>query len=171
MSLRKWGETKQQPSRARSGHQLICCLVFLHFPVRHPIQSPSTTTYYYPPLQSARINHRLSVHSAKACQTQTDRRTCELEFCDITLRRLSSIAGRAIGQKTEKDRCFEVSFAIIAVRVRVRRFVGALGFCGDIRRVARPSFVRRPSVRPTDRHRAAAVEEDEEEDLADQPSV
>ena len=31
MSLRKWRETKQHPSRARSGHQIICCLVFLHF--------------------------------------------------------------------------------------------------------------------------------------------
>ena len=31
MSHRKWRETKQQPSRARSGHQLRCCLVSLHF--------------------------------------------------------------------------------------------------------------------------------------------
>ena len=31
MSHRKWRETKQQPSRARSGHQLSCCLVSLHF--------------------------------------------------------------------------------------------------------------------------------------------
>ena len=31
MSHWKWRETKQQPSRARSGHQIICCLVFLHF--------------------------------------------------------------------------------------------------------------------------------------------
>ena len=31
MSHRKWRETKQQPSRARSGHQISCCLVSLHF--------------------------------------------------------------------------------------------------------------------------------------------
>ena len=31
MSHRKWRETKQQPSRARSGHQISCCLNFLHF--------------------------------------------------------------------------------------------------------------------------------------------
>ena len=28
---RKWRESKQQPSRARSGNQLSCCLVSLHF--------------------------------------------------------------------------------------------------------------------------------------------
>ena len=27
----KWRETKQQLSRARSGHQIGCCLVSLHF--------------------------------------------------------------------------------------------------------------------------------------------
>ena len=31
MSHWKWRETKQQPSRARSGHQISCCLVSLHF--------------------------------------------------------------------------------------------------------------------------------------------
>ena len=31
MSHRKWRESKQQPSRARSGNQLSCCLVSLHF--------------------------------------------------------------------------------------------------------------------------------------------
>ena len=31
MSHRKWRETKQQPSRARSGHQMSGCLVALHF--------------------------------------------------------------------------------------------------------------------------------------------
>ena len=31
MSHRKWREGKQQPSRARSGNQLSCCLVSLHF--------------------------------------------------------------------------------------------------------------------------------------------
>ena len=31
MSHRKWRETKQQPSRARSGNKLSCCLVSLHF--------------------------------------------------------------------------------------------------------------------------------------------
>ena len=31
MSHRKWRETKQQPSRARSVHQLSCFLVCLHF--------------------------------------------------------------------------------------------------------------------------------------------
>ena len=31
MSHRKWRETKQKPSRARSGHQISCCLVYLHF--------------------------------------------------------------------------------------------------------------------------------------------
>ena len=31
MSHWKWRETKQQPSRARSGHQIRCCLVSLHF--------------------------------------------------------------------------------------------------------------------------------------------
>ena len=31
MSHRKWRETKQQPSRARSGHQISCWLVSLHF--------------------------------------------------------------------------------------------------------------------------------------------
>ena len=31
MSHRKWSETKQQPSRAMSGHQLSCRLVCLHF--------------------------------------------------------------------------------------------------------------------------------------------
>ena len=31
MSHRKWRETKQQPIRARSGHQITCCLVSLHF--------------------------------------------------------------------------------------------------------------------------------------------
>ena len=28
---RKWRETKQQPGRARSGNQISCCLVTLHF--------------------------------------------------------------------------------------------------------------------------------------------
>ena len=31
MSLRKWRETKRQPSSAGLGHQIICCLVSLHF--------------------------------------------------------------------------------------------------------------------------------------------
>ena len=31
MSHWKWRETKQQPSRARSGHQISCCSVSLHF--------------------------------------------------------------------------------------------------------------------------------------------
>ena len=31
MSHRKWRETKQQPSRAKSCRQLSCCLVCLHF--------------------------------------------------------------------------------------------------------------------------------------------
>ena len=31
MSHRKRRETMQQPSRARSGHQISCCLVSLHF--------------------------------------------------------------------------------------------------------------------------------------------
>ena len=31
MSHWKWRETKLQPSRARSGHQISCCLVSLHF--------------------------------------------------------------------------------------------------------------------------------------------
>ena len=31
MLHRKWRESKWQPSRARSGHQLSCCLVSLHF--------------------------------------------------------------------------------------------------------------------------------------------
>ena len=31
MSQRKWREIKQQPSRARSGKQISCCLVSLHF--------------------------------------------------------------------------------------------------------------------------------------------
>ena len=31
MSIRKWRETKQQPSRARSGNQISCCLVSLNF--------------------------------------------------------------------------------------------------------------------------------------------
>ena len=31
MSHREWRETKRQPSRARSGHHISCCLVSLHF--------------------------------------------------------------------------------------------------------------------------------------------
>ena len=31
MSHWKWRETKLQPCRARSGHQISCCLVSLHF--------------------------------------------------------------------------------------------------------------------------------------------
>ena len=31
MSHRKWRETKQEPSRARLGHQISSCLVSLHF--------------------------------------------------------------------------------------------------------------------------------------------
>ena len=31
MSHWKWRETKLQPSRARSGQQISCCLVSLHF--------------------------------------------------------------------------------------------------------------------------------------------
>ena len=31
MSHRKWREIKQQPSRARQGHQISCCRVALHF--------------------------------------------------------------------------------------------------------------------------------------------
>ena len=31
MSHWKWRETKQHPSRARSGYQISCCLVSLHF--------------------------------------------------------------------------------------------------------------------------------------------
>ena len=31
ISTWKWRETKQQPIRARSGHQICCCLVSLHF--------------------------------------------------------------------------------------------------------------------------------------------
>ena len=182
MAHRKWRATKQQPSKARSGHQLSCCSLSLHFLVRHPIQSPCTTKLPPSPICT---HHRFSVHSAKACQT--DRRTCELECCDITLRSLSSIAGLAIGQKTEKHRRFEVSFAIIAVRVRprpsavrpsavrVRPSARSVFAAISVASLAPPSFVRRPS----DRHSAAAAaaaaveedEEEEEEDLADQPSV
>ena len=44
MSHRKWRETKQKPGRARSGHQLSCCLVpSLHFLcdilTSHPVAS------------------------------------------------------------------------------------------------------------------------------------
>ena len=38
---RKWRETKQQPSRARSGHH-SCCLVSLHFLCDSSIRSPCT---------------------------------------------------------------------------------------------------------------------------------
>ena len=31
MSHRKWRENKQQPSRARAGYQISCCLLSLHF--------------------------------------------------------------------------------------------------------------------------------------------
>ena len=31
MSHRKWRSTKQQPSRARAGYQISCCLLSLHF--------------------------------------------------------------------------------------------------------------------------------------------
>ena len=31
MSHWKWRETKQPPGRARSGHQISCCFVSLHF--------------------------------------------------------------------------------------------------------------------------------------------
>ena len=31
MPHRKWRSTKQQPSRAGSGHQISCCLVSIHF--------------------------------------------------------------------------------------------------------------------------------------------
>ena len=40
MSQKKWRETKQQPSRARSGHQVSCCLTSL----RHPIRSPCSSS-------------------------------------------------------------------------------------------------------------------------------
>ena len=42
MPHRKWRETKQQPSRARSGRQISCsCCMhsFPPFPVRHPVRS------------------------------------------------------------------------------------------------------------------------------------
>ena len=42
MLLRKWRETKQQTSRARSGHQISCCLVSLRYLCDilsgHPVQ-------------------------------------------------------------------------------------------------------------------------------------
>ena len=31
MSHRKWRETKHQPSKDKSGNQIVCCLVSLHF--------------------------------------------------------------------------------------------------------------------------------------------
>ena len=31
MSYRKWRSTQQQPSRARAGYQISCCLLSLHF--------------------------------------------------------------------------------------------------------------------------------------------
>ena len=43
MLHRNWRETKQQPSRDRSGHQNNCCLVsFPPSPVRHPAIGHST---------------------------------------------------------------------------------------------------------------------------------
>ena len=46
MAHRKWRETKQQPSRARSGHQIRCCLVSLHFLC--DILAPITVHYWFP---------------------------------------------------------------------------------------------------------------------------
>ena len=45
MSHRKWRETKQQPSRARSGNQISCCLLSLNFLCDNPVQSPCTSCY------------------------------------------------------------------------------------------------------------------------------
>ena len=44
MSHWKWRETKLQPSRARSGHQISCCLVSLHFLC--DILAPITVGYF-----------------------------------------------------------------------------------------------------------------------------
>ena len=48
MSHWKWRETKLQPSRARSGHQISCCLVSLHFlrDILAPITVKSNSTRY-----------------------------------------------------------------------------------------------------------------------------
>ena len=46
MSHWKWRETKQHPSRARSGHQISCCLFSLHFLC--DILAPITVQYVIP---------------------------------------------------------------------------------------------------------------------------
>ena len=45
MSHWKWRETKLQPRRARSGHQISCCLVSLHFLC--DIQATITSVFVY----------------------------------------------------------------------------------------------------------------------------
>ena len=54
MSHWKWRETKLQPSRARSGHQISCCLVSLHFLC--DILAPITVMARYQFLQEMEIN-------------------------------------------------------------------------------------------------------------------
>ena len=56
MSHRKWRESKQDPSRARSGNQPSCCLVSLHFPSdilsgRPVVNYPDSTQFQLCPTQ------------------------------------------------------------------------------------------------------------------------
>ena len=47
MLHRKWRSTKQQPSRARSGNQISCCLVSLHFPCNILSMVPVTLLFWW----------------------------------------------------------------------------------------------------------------------------
>ena len=75
MSQWKWRETKQHPSRVRSGHQVSCCLISLHF--RCDILAPI-------PVQYGMIPHRSRGTTTPAASTGRSLILC-WESCWTTL--------------------------------------------------------------------------------------
>ena len=72
MSRWKWRETKLQPSRARSGHQISCCLSSLHFLC--DIQAP-ITVHVTTPLEKKHVAPlgASGLHNLGLTQTHRDR--------------------------------------------------------------------------------------------------
>ena len=56
MSQWTWRETKQHPSRVRSGHQVSCCLISLHF--RCDILAPIPVYHNPSDIESCGVNRR-----------------------------------------------------------------------------------------------------------------
>ena len=75
ISHRKWRETKQQQSRARSGNEISCCLVFLYFlceiPSSHVLaRACNTALIPFRNEPSSPVLLASRVHKTSVCQTQ-----------------------------------------------------------------------------------------------------